>query len=147
MIGEWLLEVGTKVSIVATITNLSYLNQVMLYVTKTYAHEKFTKSYFHELDTTVLPWLVGTMALDCKLCDEKLVKRPFLSLLMNVMERVKVVEERVINSRVMKVVIKETKKRKSVHTISIGMLSWLIWYVHTISHLIFLKMSWSFRIL
>ena len=43
------------------------------------------------------------MALDCKLCDEKLVKRPFLSLLMNVMERVKVVEEkRVLNNIVMK---------------------------------------------
>jgi hypothetical protein len=76
--------------------------------------------------------LVGTVALDCKLCDEKLVKRQFLSLLMNVMERVKVVEEkRVLNNRVMKVVEKrDIKKHKSAHTISIGMLSGSIFSGH-----------------
>jgi hypothetical protein len=51
---------------------------------------------------------------------------------MNVMERVKVVEEkRVLNNRVMKVVEKrDIKKRKSAHTISIGMLSGSIFSGH-----------------
>jgi len=65
------------------------------------------------------------VAPDRKLCDEKLVKRQFLSLLMNVMEMVEVIEEkRVLNNIVMKVIEKrDIKKRKSAHTISIGMLS------------------------